>query len=278
MVWVAWAAGVLLAEVCVAAGSMMWWANWQDPPSSSAFAYFAPLTLVVGTALVGMADDVFGSGSDKGFRGHLSALRGGRLSTGAFKLLAIGLLAVGATAPEFLTVFTGADASWLLARWGLAALAIALTANLVNLLDLRPGRALKGYSTLVVLGAVGLLVSGMRWDIVVTVLVVLLGPVAAVWRYDLGERAMLGDAGANAAGALAGWFAVFVLGRSMWALAAYVAVVLALNLASEKFSFSHVIEGNPALNWLDMLGRLPLEEPNSETSDKSSREVVTTEK
>jgi len=35
-------------------------------------------------------------------------------------------------------------------------------------------------------------------------LIVLLGPVAAVWRYDLGERAMLGDAGANAAGALAG--------------------------------------------------------------------------
>ena len=52
---------------------------------------------------------------------------------------------------------------------------------------------------------------GVAWagaDTAVTVvcmLIVLLGPVLAVWRYDLGERGMLGDAGSNAMGAIVGY-------------------------------------------------------------------------
>jgi UDP-GlcNAc:undecaprenyl-phosphate/decaprenyl-phosphate GlcNAc-1-phosphate transferase len=278
LVWAVWAVGVLLAQVLVEQASLLWWANWQDPPSGSALDYFAPLTLVLGTALVGMADDVFGSGSEKGFRGHLSALRHGRLTMGAFKLLAIGMFAVLATAPTLLVSFVGHEPTGAFVRWVLSALAIALTANLVNLLDLRPGRALKGYTAIAVLGAAALLVPGMRWDTVVIVLVLLLGPVVAIWPYDLGERAMLGDAGANAAGALGGWLAVIVLGDTWWALALYVAFVLALNLASERVSFSRVIDGNPLLRWLDGIGRLPADESDIGLSEKSSREVAAAEK
>ena len=64
---------------------------------------------------------------------------------------------------------------------------------------------------------------------------------------------MLGDAGANAAGALLALPLVAgaprVGGRSL------LAGVLALTAASERVSFSAVIDRTPPLAWLDGLGR-----------------------
>jgi hypothetical protein len=85
-----------------------------------------------------------------------------------------------------------------------------------------------------------------------------LGPLLAVWYLDLGERAMLGDMGANALGALAG--ALLVEALPLPWLAACAVVLLALNLASERVSFSAVIERNGVLRRLDMLGRAPADE------------------
>jgi len=140
--------------------------------------------------------------------------------------------------------------------WLLQGAGIALTANLVNLTDLRPGRALKSFALLAVIGS---FVVGLNWDWMVGAYfgVILLGPVVAVWGLDLKERGMLGDGGANAAGALAGWVMVMALQPWWWALAIYVALVLALNLVSERVSFSAIIESNAALRWLDGLGRIP---------------------
>jgi hypothetical protein len=87
----------------------------------------------------------------------------------------------------------------------------------------------------------------------VVLTIFLLGPVLAVWRYDVGEIAMLGDAGANPMGAVAGMFVVAGLPR--WGLFLYLGLVLALNLVSERHSFSSVIAGNRVLSWLDGLGR-----------------------
>ena len=69
---------------------------------------------------------------------------------------------------------------------------------------------------------------------------------------DLGERAMLGDAGANALGAMLGASAA---GLSRPARIALLAGIAGLTAASEKVSFTKVIERTPALRWLDMLGR-----------------------
>ena len=66
---------------------------------------------------------------------------------------------------------------------------------------------------------------------------------------------MLGDAGANAAGVLAGWLLVIALSAWWWALAAYVIFAFAMNIASERTSFSAVISRTPWLRWLDGLGR-----------------------
>jgi hypothetical protein len=225
-----------------------------------------PTWLALPVFAFGLVDDAFGGAGEKGFRGHLSAIARGRLTTGGLKLVGIGLVAVVVARPPML----GGSASggaWefasLLAVWGLGVLVIALCANLVNLTDLRPGRALKAYSALTVIGlalaASGQVESGTLsgapwWAVFAVRLVLLLGPVAAVWRYDLGERAMLGDAGANVMGALAGY--VLASALPLWGLAVAAAVLLGLNLVSEKVSFSRAIEGNAALRWIDGLGRI----------------------
>ena len=140
-----------------------------------------------------MADDSFGSSADKGFRGHLSALFHGRLTTGALKLFGIGLLAAFSMAPDFGSLEVPA---WVVtAEWVLQVLAIALTANLLNLIDLRPGRALKVYSLLAIVGVRRSSACRRDGPIVPFDRADLLGPVFAIWGFDLRERGMLGDAG-----------------------------------------------------------------------------------
>jgi UDP-N-acetylmuramyl pentapeptide phosphotransferase/UDP-N-acetylglucosamine-1-phosphate transferase len=69
---------------------------------------------------------------------------------------------------------------------------------------------------------------------------------------DLAERTMLGDTGANAAGALLGVAALTGGRRSRWAL---LAALVGLTVASEKVSFTRVIESTPVLRELDGWGR-----------------------
>jgi hypothetical protein len=121
---------------------------------------------------------------------------------------------------------------------------VAGTANLVNLLDLRPGRAAKAAALAAAAGLggpSGSLVAGP------------LGASLAVLPADLGERVMLGDCGANAVGALLGLRLAAVPARP--ARAGALAVVVGLTLASERVSFTRVIEATPVLRELDRLGR-----------------------
>jgi hypothetical protein len=72
---------------------------------------------------------------------------------------------------------------------------------------------------------------------------------------DLRERCMLGDTGSNVLGAAVGWGLVIACGRrGEWVA---LAVVVALNLASEVVSFSRVIDAVTPLRWLDRLGARP---------------------
>jgi hypothetical protein len=86
-----------------------------------------------------------------------------------------------------------------------------------------------------------------------------LGAAVALLPEDLGERAMLGDSGANALGALLGLAATIRLGRP--ARLVLLGTVVALTAASEKVSFTKVIAANPVLNRIDMLGRRPAPPP-----------------
>jgi UDP-N-acetylmuramyl pentapeptide phosphotransferase/UDP-N-acetylglucosamine-1-phosphate transferase len=197
------------------------------------------------SGVVGGYDDLAGArpeqAGDKGLAGHLRALRAGRVSAGAVKVAGIG--AAAATAALLLPRSRGPAG---LADAVLTTGLVAGTANLVNLLDLRPGRAGKA----VVLAAVAGL-GGRAGGLVAGPL----GAAAAVLPDDLGERVMLGDCGANAAGALVGLRLAAMPSRA--ARAGLLSAVVALTLASERISFTKVIESTPGLRDLDRLGRLP---------------------
>jgi UDP-GlcNAc:undecaprenyl-phosphate/decaprenyl-phosphate GlcNAc-1-phosphate transferase len=189
------------------------------------------LVAVLGFALLGLVDDLLGSGADgRGFRGHLRAMAQGRLTTGGLKLLGGLVLAV---------VFASHVVDVVL---------IAACANLANLFDRAPGRALKVSS----LSGIALLVAAGAPDELAGVAVVV-GASLALLPPDLTERLMIGDTGANAIGAVLGLGVVLV--APLGVRVAVVAVVVALNLLSEVVSFSRVIDATPPLRGIDRLGR-----------------------
>ncbi|MGV9810178.1 hypothetical protein [Micromonospora chersina] len=241
------AAGPALAVGAATAGAL---------GAGSAPAGAAALLAGVGAGSVGLYDDIVGARPDqkaaKGFAGHLAALREGRVTAGLVKIAGVGAAGLGAAA--LLAADRRVAAHPRRQRAGafgrgldvlLGAGVVAGTANLVNLLDLRPGRALKSG---MLLGAP--LASGPYGGIAAGAV----GAAAGLVREDLDERVMLGDSGANALGALLG---VSLAARTgPLGRAGVLAVLAALTAASEKVSFTQVIQRTPGLRHLDELGRL----------------------
>jgi hypothetical protein len=171
---------------------------------------------VAAVAAIGLADDLW-SGSERGFRAHLRAGR----TTGMLKLLGIPAVALAAT------------------RSLSGALLVGLSANALNQLDTRPGRALKGY----VIARALLRGRPRRADL----LAVLLLP------YDLREMGMLGDAGSNALGAVLGFGSVSrYTGAKRWAA---IGALATLTIVGERRSLGDSIERSRVLGPLDRLGR-----------------------
>ena len=214
----------------------------SGPAGSAGWRRAAAMVLGgAGAAAFGTYDDLAGSGDRRGFRGHLGALRQGEVTTGAVKLGGIGVTGVVSAA------LAGGSPADVILNAGL----VAGGANLLNLFDLRPGRAIK------VAAASGVLLGVAGQDSVAAPL----GAALALLPEDLGERAMLGDAGANALGAMLGASAA---GLSRTGRIALLIAIVGITAASEKVSFTKVIARTPALNWLDMLGRraAPQTEPS----------------
>jgi UDP-GlcNAc:undecaprenyl-phosphate GlcNAc-1-phosphate transferase len=196
-----------------------------------------------GAGALGGYDDIAGSGDKRGFRGHLGALAHGEITTGAVKLGGIGATGVAAA------VLTGGPAVDVAVNAAL----VAGAANLLNLFDLRPGRAIKvALAAGLPIGFTQLTRPGAARPCAVAVPI---GAAAALLPEDLGERAMLGDSGANALGAMLGTAAAGSLSRR--SRVAMLAGITALTAASEVVSFTKVIQRTPPLHWLDMLGRRP---------------------
>jgi hypothetical protein len=215
-------------------------------PSAPAAA--AALVAGLGSGAVGLYDDVVGGRPEhkaKGFAGHLGALREGRVTSGLVKIAGVGaaglaaaaLLAADPARRRRRALGTAVDVA-------LGAGVVAGSANLFNLLDLRPGRALKAgllLSAPLAAGRTGGLVAGPA------------GAAAGLLPADLDERVMLGDAGANAYGAILG---VALAARTGPAgRAGLLAALAALTAASERVSFTQVIQNTRGLRELDALGR-----------------------
>lgn len=196
-------------------------------------------TASIGSAVFGALDDHHGDSSSKGLRGHLGALASGEVTTGAVKILGIGMTGLvtaalvdrGTQRPLSVSTLLGAGV-------------IAAAANVGNLLDLRPGRTLK----VTVMAGVPLLCGSGGVTSAATI-----GAAAGVIGPDLRGESMLGDTGANAAGAAIG---TAVVQRLDWRGRLITLTGLAaLTLISERVSFTTVIESTPGLRELDQWGR-----------------------
>lgn len=221
----------------------------------------AVASATVGAAVLGLVDDLGEASGDraKGLRGHLGALRRGRLTTGGLKVLGIGASSLMAAALATPRPPSGRRLPWAVDVLSSGAL-IAGCANLVNLFDLRPGRALK----VAVLVSAPIALAGRDGAGVAGAV---LGAAAGAAKADLHGTDMLGDGGANAIGAALGTAVVLDTPRSVrWGL---LAGVVALTLASERVSFTEVIARTPVLRAVDHWGRR-----DSEVHQDASRGAV----
>lgn len=278
--------GVAMAGASVASAAVA--SAFSDQPRAALGGLVASL----GGGLAGYIDDVDQGAHDggkvaKGLKGHLGALAHGQVTTGVIKIAGIGASALAASA------LVGSKATSMggkVADLALNTVLIAGAANLANLLDLRPGRALKATvlvaaplsyfscadaktpaSGASVTSATASVTSGASGAPSATPAAPASASGASAQRLlasglnaaaitalveDLQETTMLGDTGANAAGALLG---TSLAANDSWKLRLGTTLgVVGLILASEKVSFSKVIAANPALNWLDQLWRRPL--------------------
>jgi UDP-GlcNAc:undecaprenyl-phosphate GlcNAc-1-phosphate transferase len=212
-----------------------------------------------GVLALGLVDDAFGAsgpvgrgghgGEDgregaggrvppRGWRGHGAAALRGELSTGALK--AAGSLGLALLAMSYLGLSNG--------RWLLAAAVLVLATNVFNLLDLRPGRATKAFVLLGTGLAIGSADLSPLWA-----LGLFAAPALVAGVYDLRERVMLGDTGANLLGALAGLWLVLTLSGTGQLVA--LALLVAITLYGELRSISTFVERTPGLRRLDSWGR-----------------------
>lgn len=210
-----------------------------------------PAAAALGAGALGALDDLAGDSSSKGLRGHLTAVARGELTTGAVKIL--GLAVTGLVSAALIDRPRTGEARALGAVDTLVGGAVvAGMANLLNLLDLRPGRALKATVIAGALtaadprGAAAPAAAAAAAAAAAGAAIGLLGP-------DLAGETMLGDTGANSAGALLGAALVARTGRRGRLVA--LTILSALTLASERVSFTAVIESTPGLRELDALGR-----------------------
>ena len=229
-----------------------------------------PVLATIASGTLGALDDLAGDSTSKGLRGHLGALGRGEVTTGAVKVL--GLALTGLVAAGLVDRRRRAGRPLGIVDSLLGAAVVAGSANLVNLLDLRPGRALKatvllGFALAAApdgrpgedpgAGRAGAARAGAARAAAarsgaaaaagaVGAAIGLLGP-------DLAGETMLGDTGANSAGALLGTALVQRTGRR--GRLAALAVLTGLTLLSERVSFTRVIESTPGLRELDALGR-----------------------
>jgi hypothetical protein len=245
------AAAALFGAVLVVFSVVLWTHRPGRPEAIRREALFTVVACLI-VFLGGLYDDRRG-GPERGLVAHFRELFSGRVTPGIVKLVAAvaaAALIAWAYRPPLFTAIVGIPV-------------MAGAANLWNLLDVRPGRALKYFIPLCFLLLIvsaqsqyGLVASGA------------FGASLAVFSFDLTERAMLGDAGSNLFGFVVGVGLFDAL--PLWGLVFALGVVLGLHWAAETVTLSRLIESTPPLQWFDRLG-LRTEEPRERQGGEESR-------
>jgi UDP-N-acetylmuramyl pentapeptide phosphotransferase/UDP-N-acetylglucosamine-1-phosphate transferase len=193
--------------------------------------HLLPLTiLIIGSTLVGFIDDVLSKDDTRGLFRHFSNFINGKITSGSIKAL-FGLV---------LAFFVSSFLSGLLPSV-VGALIIALSMNAINILDLRPGRALTVY---IFLAVILLVVPFALSDTLTSIWhfqLSLIMPAIVLLVSDLNEKSMLGDTGSNTLGAILG-FVFIATFDSLKIRLIVLAVLIVFNFVGDRWSITKFIE------------------------------------
>ncbi|MDK2835417.1 MAG: UDP-GlcNAc:undecaprenyl-phosphate/decaprenyl-phosphate GlcNAc-phosphate transferase [Thermosediminibacterales bacterium] len=202
--------------------------------------FLAVMFSVVFITMLGLIDDFLGKKDKaKGFKGHFKNMLNGKITTG-------GLKAFFGVFIAFITSLNIRKAT--IFELLIDTLLISFMTNLINLFDLRPGRACKAFFLFAFLIILVNTKSSGNFLLVST-----MGAVAAYLPFDLKGTVMMGDTGSNLLGYVLGVEIVvsfYLIPKMIITL-----LLISLNILSEKISFSKIISKNRVLNYLDSLGR-----------------------
>jgi len=204
-------------------------------PNEYAVVYVAVIAL---TCLLGFIDDLLGNSGTKGIKANFKTIGAKRCTTGWIKII-LGVI-------TGLIVSVQSHAEMLV--WPLYTMLFALLMNFINLVDLRPGRAMK-VSMLV--GIILLFMSGFGS---VWILVPVMITISIFIGGELREKYMMGDAGSNLLGGILGFYAAQEL--KVFFAAIVFAILLIIHIYAEYRSISLYIETNKFLKFIDCLGRV----------------------
>ncbi|AGB40546.1 Glycosyl transferase family 4 [Halobacteroides halobius DSM 5150] len=195
------------------------------------------ISLILVMSFVGILDDTIGRKDNQGFGGHFKALLvKGKLTTGTIKAIFSCFIVF------FINFYSYDDWNNVIIN----TLVILLTTNFINLLDLRPGRALK--VTLIFLITI-LLTNPNDYLLVIPMVITVLFSLP----FDLNAGGMMGDVGANVLGVIIGF--LLISSFDLYLRIIIMFLLILIHLYTENYSLSTLIKNNKVLNYFDQLGR-----------------------
>jgi len=187
-------------------------------------------------AFVGLIDDYMGTRDVTGLKGHIKMLIRKRITTGGIKAITGIIIAIIISIIISRTIVDGIINIFL----------ITLFSNFINLLDLRPGRALKTY----------IIISGLFLPFlngpIGLIMISTIGISLSYFPYDVRAESMLGDTGSNSLGIILGIAATFFI---LPIKITILMILIFIQVYAEKKSISYLIDNNKVLQYIDNLGR-----------------------
>ncbi|WP_353095870.1 phospho-N-acetylmuramoyl-pentapeptide-transferase [Tissierella praeacuta] len=188
--------------------------------------------------LLGLFDDLTGEKKIKGLKGHIKAFFKGILTTGFIK----------ASLGFFISLVVSSYISNSLRDFVINSFLIGLFTNLINLFDLRPGRATKIFMIIALTFIITDYYGNNNY-----ILFSFFGVLIPYIFLDLKAKVMMGDVGSNVLGFTLGLYAATSYDFTVRSI--ILVLLIIVHIMAERVSFSKIIDSNKFLRFLDNIGR-----------------------
>ncbi|MDD3839178.1 MAG: hypothetical protein PHP06_01210 [Clostridia bacterium] len=198
------------------------------------------IPLIIGICsmgFVGIVDDLVGNRRTTGLRGHFSKFIKGDFTTGTFKAiicLLISIIISSTLSKGYIDLI-------------LNILVICLSTNLINIFDVRPGRAVK---VVLFLCTIFLLIE-ISLLYLATPLICMLG---VYGNYDVKSYCMMGDTGSNILGFILGFFSISHF--DFLTKITYLIFLIIIHIVAERYSITDIINHHRVLSFIDKIGSI----------------------